>query len=419
MKLANVFTNIAKVRAARSVYVYFLAYFFTAALSVVTISLLTHFLTPEDYGIINLYSSFIPLLTPFVTCGVLYPIFVEYYKKSGEEYRNFFTNAQALTLLSVIFFTILFIVIRQKVASFLHVTPVWAVILPVTVWWIMNNELIMMVCRMKSKPWGFTFFSISKNLVEILLTISFVIGLGLAWQGRLLSASLAPVLLGIIAILLINRWHFFSGKIEWKQIGRIAWVSLPFVFERLSIFVLINSDRYFIDNYDLKGTEQVGLYSVGAQIATIIYLVILSMNSAYQPYLFQSLAAGNKGSTKKATGLYILAAAIIVAGIFLTTPFLFHLFINKRFHGGMIFTYYLSAGYFMWAVYNAFMAYLVFYAKNRLILYISVAGMLLSILLNFYMVPRYGAYGAAVTGIITYTFMAIVSLKFSWKYFKS
>jgi hypothetical protein len=35
------------------------------------------------------------------------------------------------------------------------------------------------------------------------------------------------------------------------------------------------------------------------------------------------------------------------------------------------------------------------------------------------MVPRYGAYGAAVTGIITYTFMAIVSLKFSWKYFKS
>lgn len=413
------FAKVIKLKGIRPVYIYFFSYFFTAGLSVITISLLTHYLSPTDYGIINLYSSFLPLLTPFVTCGVLYPLFVEYYKKSPEEYSKVFTNAQALTLISLVFFTIIFVLFRGPISHFLHVTPAWTAIMPFTVWWVMINELIMMVCRMKRKPWSFALFSIGKNSLEILLTIMFVIGLGLAWPGRLLSAALTPLLLGILSIYLLYRWNFFSRSLDWKQVGRVGWVSVPFIFERLSIFVLNGSDRYFIDKFDLKGTEQVGLYSVGAQIATIIYLVILSMNSAYQPYLFENIAAGNKAGVRRSTGLYILAAAIVVGGIFLTTPFLYHLFINKRYIGGMIFTYYLSGGYFMWGVYNAFIAYLVFHARNRLILYISVAGMLLSILLNFYMVPRFGAYGAAVTGITTYTFMAILSIIFSWKYFKS
>jgi O-antigen/teichoic acid export membrane protein len=409
------------VKVVKHVYIYFLSYFFNAGLSFLTISLLTHYLPNQanDYGIINLYGSFLTLVMPFVSCGVIYPLSVQYYKKDSEAYRQYFTDAQVLTGVSVAFFTLLFLVLRNPLSNFLHVTPIWIIIIPVTVWWIMNNEIMMMMCRMKNLPWKFALFSTGKNLVEILLTIGLVLGLGWAWEGRLLSAALAPVLIGFFSIYLLSRWNFFTNRISWKQIGAISWVSLPFIFERLTVFVLGNSDKYFIDKFDLKGTEQVGLYSVGAQIASIIFLVILSMNSAYQPYLFQSIASGNKGRVKRATGLYILAATVIVGALFIGIPLLFKWFINDRFSGAQVFAYYLSGGYFMWAVYNAFLGYLLFHAKNRLILYISFFGMLFSVLCNFYMVPHYGALGAAITSILTYTFLAVTCMGFAWKYFKS
>jgi O-antigen/teichoic acid export membrane protein len=406
------------VKVVKSVYIYFISYFFNAGLSFVTISLLTHHLSPYDYGIVNLYSAFISLIMPFISCGILVPLSVEYYKKSDTDYRQFFTNAQTIPLLSVVLFTAAFLIFQQPLSHFLRVTPVWIVILPVTVWWVMNNEITMTMCRMKNNPWGFALFSTGKNLTEILLTIGLVIGLHWAWQGRLLPAAVAPVLFGILSIYILNRWHFLIKKIEWKQVQRIAWVSVPFIFDRLAVFVLGNSDKYFIDKYDLKGTDKVGLYSVGAQIAGIVFLVILSMNSAYQPYLFKNLAAGNKEKVKKGTWLYILAIALIVAGLFLGIPLLFHFFIGEKFHGAQVFAYYLTGGYFMWGVYNAFLGYLLFHGKNRMVLYLSLAGMIVSILLNFYMVPHYGAYGAAITSIVTYTFMAVLSILFAWKYFR-
>jgi O-antigen/teichoic acid export membrane protein len=356
---------------------------------------------------------------PFVSSGVIYPLSVQYYKKDPETYRQYFTDAQVLTLISLVLFSFLFIIFRNPLSRFLHVTPIWIIIIPVTVWWVMNNEIMMMMCRMKNKPWNFALFSTGKNIVEIVFTIGLVIGLGWAWEGRLLSAAVAPVLMGIFSIYILSRWHLFTNKISWSQVRGIAWVSLPFIFERLSVFVLGNSDKYFIDKFDLKGTEQVGLYSVGAQIASIIFLVILSMNSAYQPYLFQSIASGNKSRVKRATGLYILAAAVIVGALFIGIPILFNWFINVRFKGAQVFAYYLSGGYFMWAIYNAFLGYLLFHAKNRLILYISLSGMLVSVISNFYMVPHYGALGAAITSILTYTFLAVTCMGFAWKYFKS
>lgn len=405
-------------RLPKQVYIYFLSYFSTAGLSFFTVSLLTHHLTTNDYGIINLYSSFITLLTPFITGGVMYPISIEYYKKTPAEFRLFFSNAQVITVISLLLFTLLAIIFQRPLGHFLHVTVLWVCILPFTVWGSMVNESTMLMFRVKNKAWRFTFFSVSKNVIEILLTIGLVIGMNWAWQGRLLAAVGSITILGLMSIRFFYRWRLIANTIDWQQVKHIAWISVPFIFERLTIFVLSSSDKYFIDKLALKGTGEVGLYSVGAQIATIIMLAILSMNSAYQPHVFQNLAAGNKERVKKSTLMYIAGAGLLVIGLFLATPLIFHFFIGDNFAGARIYAYYLSGGYFMWAIYNAFLPYLIFHGKNRLILYLSLAGMIVSVLLNVFMVPRYGAYGAALTSIITYTVMAFLSIFYSWKYFK-
>jgi O-antigen/teichoic acid export membrane protein len=405
------------VRLYKQVYIYFLSYFINAALSFVTVSLLTHHLTTYDYGIINLYSSFLIFLMPFISGGVLYPISVEYFKRPKETYREFFTNAQAIPLISLILFTLLSFAFQRPLSRFLRVSEFWIWIMPLTAWVIMINEMVMMITRNMSRPLQFAFFSVGKNITEILLTIMLVIGLGFTWKGRLGSAVLAPALLCIFSIYLFYRWKMITKTVDWPTVRKIFLVSLPFIFERLAVFVLGYSDKYFIDKLDLNGTEEVGLYGLGSQLASIIYLVIVSMNSAYHPHLFKKLSEGFKGSIHKSTWLYVGACAIAVVGVFLMIPLLFRFFIGVRFHDAQPYAYILCSGYFMWGIYNAFLGYLLYLGKNRQIFYISLIGMVISLALNVIVVPRYGATGAAVTSIVTYSLMAIICFLYVRKTF--
>lgn len=404
-------------RLHKQVYIYFLSYFINAALSFATVSLLTHYLTTYDYGIISLYSSFLIFLMPFISGGILYPLSVEYFKRPRETYSAYFTNAQVIPLISLALFTLLCIVFQHPLSRFLKVSVAWIWIIPLTAWWIMLNETAMMITRNKNKPFQFAFVSIGKNFAEIALTVWLVIGLSWAWQGRLFSAALAPVVAGIISIYLFYRWRLVAKKVDWSATRRIFLLCLPFVFERLSVFVMGYSDKYFIDRFDLNGTEEVGLYGLGSQLATIIYLVIISMNSAYQPHLFKKLAEGLKGKIHKTTSRYIGACAITAAGMFIAIPFLFRFFIGSRFQDAKPYAYLLCSGYFMWGVYNAFQAYLVFLEKNRQIMLISFLGMFTSLSLNILMVPPFGAWGAAIASIVTYSVMALTCFLLVRKHF--
>ena len=401
----------------KQVYVYFGSYFINAALSFAIVSLLTHHLTTYDYGIINLYSSFLILLMPFISGGILYPLSVEYFKRPRESYGAYFSNAQTIPLISLALFTILCIAFQQPLSRFLKVPAVWIWVMPAIAWWIMINETAMMITRNKNLPFQFAFFSVGKTIAEILLTAGLVIGLHWAWEGRLLSAALAPVIVGVISIYLFYRWQLVAKKIDWSSTRRIFFLCLPFVFERLAVFVLGYSDKYFIDRYDLNGTNEVGLYGLGSQLATVIYVVVISMNSAYQPHLFKKLSEGFKGRIHKTTIWYIGACVVTVVGMFIAIPLLFRFFIGKDFQDAKPYAYILCSGYFMWGIYFAFQSYLIYLEKNKQILMISLFGMITSLSLNTFMVPRYGAQGAAIASVITYSVMAITCFLLVRKYF--
>jgi len=400
----------------RQIIIYLFTYFFNAAISFVIVSLLTNRLSTEDYGIINLYSGSLIFLTPFITGGILYPLSVEFFKRKGNEYSEYFTNAQAIPVISVVLFTILCILLQQPLSHFLKVPPVWIWILPITAWFIMVNETAQIITRNNDKPYQFAFFSIGKNLTEIAFTLLFIIVLHWAWQGRILAAAIAPALLGIFSIYLFRRWHLIAKKIDWKIARQILWLSLPFIIERLTVFTLGYSDRYFIDHYDPNKTKAVGLYGLGSQFGTIIFLLIGSLNSAYQPYLFKKMSEGFKGKIHKATMWYVLACLGTVAAMCLAIPFLFKWFIGKEYQDAKIFAYILCGGYTMWGVYNAFQAYLIYLNRSRIIFMISLIGMLTSLVLNFILVPKMGAKGAAITSVVTYSVMAITCYLFVYKY---
>ena len=399
-------------KTAKSFLIYAFTLFFNALVSFATFSLLTRHLSEVDYGIINLYNSFTIFLVPFLSVGVPFTLSVDYFKMDEINYRRHFTNGLAIPVLSSVFFTILFLLFVTPVRHLLKISTLFTLILPASCLLIVLNEIVLNTIRNKGHHFLFAAYSIARNLAEIGLTILFVIGLGMKWEGRLLSAFLALGLGAVVIVILIVRWHYYTASFSRADIKNIFKIGMPFIPERLAIFVLAYSDRFFIDHY--KGTGEVGFYGAGAQLALIINLTILTLNNTFYPVIYRKLTGDNydyKG-VKKVTLAYIGLAAGATLTVILFTPFIFKHFVGAVFQPGKKYAVLLTIGFFFWAVYNVFLAYLLNVKLNRTIMMISIIGMCCSIVLNFINVKFFGAIGATYTSITVYFLMAALIIYF-------
>ncbi|HET9430476.1 MAG TPA: oligosaccharide flippase family protein [Chitinophagaceae bacterium] len=393
-------------KLVKSFSVYAFTLFFNAALSFATFSLLTRFLSEVDYGIINLYSSFTIFLIPFISVGVPFTLSVDYFKMDDQAYRQHFTNALAIPVFSSIVLTLVFLLLLLPLQQLLKANYFFILVLPLSCLLTVLNEIILNLIRNKGRHYLFAAYSISRNLMEIGLTILLVVGMGMAWEGRLGSAFIVSVTAAIFILYLLKKWKLFSKEFSKEDTRSVFNIGLPFIPERLAIFVLAYSDRFFIDYY--HGTGEVGYYGAGAQLALIVNLSILTLNNTFYPHLYQKLSAtliDYKG-IRKVILVFIGLALVVTLVVITFTPFIFRHFVGETFQPGQKYAILLSVGFFFWAVYNVFLAFLLNSKKNKTIMMISIAGMISSVILNFINVKYFGPIGATYTSIAVYMLMA-------------
>jgi O-antigen/teichoic acid export membrane protein len=399
----------------KSFSIYALTIFLNAAISFATFSLLTHHLNEVDYGIINLYNGFIFFLSPFIAVGVQYTLSIDYFKLDKIAFSKQFTNAIALPILLTVFFTVVFIAIAGPLGKMLGTSFLFTLVIPLICFFTLLNDIFLNLFRNKGKHMLFAGFSIARSVIEVLLTIFFVIILTYKWEGRLGSLLLTLIILVVGLAYLATRWKLFTRKVNKGAMTKIFLHGLPFIPERFAIFILSYSDRFFINHFE--STADVGYYSAGSQIAIVMNLITITLINTLHPKIFQELAHSpiNYKQLRKTTVIFISASFIAALGIIITIPLFFRYFIGPTFQEGKQYAVFLLIGSFFWAIYNTFLPFLLSSRKNKLIMLISIGGMGLSIALNFFFVPYFGALGATYTSIIVYFFMAIVTIFFVHK----
>lgn len=390
---------------------------FNAAVSFVIMSLLTHHLTEREYGIVNLYASFSIFLLSFINVGVDYELAVSYFKMSEPEYRKRFTNGLCVSLFMMAIVYVVTILLYPQIQSLLKVDVFFVLVLPVTCYFLGLNDIFLGLVRNKEHHKLYAGFSIAKNLLESGLTFLLVIVLLQGWSGRLLSSFLTIVVTVLVIFYFLNKWRLLKGDVERKEILKVARLGLPFIPSRWAIFFMAYSDRFFIDKF--AGTENVGLYAAGAQIAVIINMLIITLNNTFYPVLLKKMAEEkpDHAGIRKITLIFIGSLAAVVLLVILFTPLIFKLFIGKAFQSGQAYAQNLAIGYFFWGIYTVFLVYLLNAKKNKTIMYISIVGMVLSFGFNWFNVSRFGTIGATYTSIAVYLAMAIMSIVLANKYY--
>jgi O-antigen/teichoic acid export membrane protein len=393
----------------RATGVYTITSIINASIPFFLLPVLTRYMTPEEYGLVAMFSVVTSFIIPFSGLSTNGAITRMYYEKENIDIRVYTTNCLLILVISTSIISSFFYFLAGPLSRItsLPVRILWVVVV------ISFSQFIIQVVlnhwQVQVKPMQYGIFQISKSFINASFSIWFVVFLGMSWQGRIwaqLSTFLIFAVLGI-AILWKNGWLHFSYHPAY--IRHALKFGIPLIPHTLGGVILTMTDRIFVTN--MVGLATTGIYTVGYQIGAIIALLTTSFNSAYIPWLFTQLKTNlfsKKVLIVKLTYLYFLLLFSLALILSMVAPVLLSFFVGKEFAGSSIFVIWISLGYAFQGMYLMVACYITYVQKTSIFAWVTAVSALLNIGLNYMFINRYGAIGAAQATTIIYGFKFVI-----------
>ena len=213
-------------------------------------------------------------------------------------------------------------------------------------------------------------------------------------------------------------------QFDWKLLKTILIYSLPLLIAGFAGMMNETLDRLLI-KYLLKTPEsdsfamsQLGIYSANYKLAMLMSLFIQMFRYAAEPFFFQNKDdKNNKNLYAKATKFF----AIFAFAIFLFVMFyidIFKYFIGKEYYDGLnVVPILLLANLFLGIFFNLSMWYKL-NDMTRYGTYLTLIGSVITITLNFILIPYIGYVGSAIATLVCYAIQMIISYFWGQKYYK-
>lgn len=397
---------------AKSFSIYTIASFFNKGLMAVLAFFLSHYILPADNGMLSLYNVFIAMVIPFVIMGMPASLPLAHAKLDEKEYKVFFNSSLALSTFCFLILLIIFLFSGKFISGVLAV-PFRILLMGVCfTYFNLIQENVLAYLRTINHPFHFLIISATKDLVEIALVIALVIIAGKGAEGRIIAAVAATAIIFIYGLLYFYKQGFIHLQTSKKYLKEEMKFGVSQVFFLFNVFILNGADKFLIHFLLPANKAGLGIYSMSAQFAFIINVVVSAFFFTYQPVLYKHLTDLTQANRFKLLRIkYLFAGFLLLCTVSLSilVPYIYHIFINKLYFPGIPFVAANAFGYFFWGLYAMLLGFLYYYKKNNIVILLSVFSSVVCIFLNYVFIKNWGIAGAAFANLFTYCLLFITA----------
>ncbi len=362
---------------------------------VLLVPIYTRYLTPEDYGVLNLVGVFARVVMAVVGLGIPTSVLRFYLRETSEGAKREILGA-CLGLLSLMLVPgILLSTASRPIAGMLVDDPglwLFLVLSLISTYGDLFNKVPLAPIRARQQSGLFVTITSIFWISTLTLSIFFVVVLRLGVLGILAAQALVD---GIGAmVLLIRLLREGVARPRPGLVGSMLRFGLPLVPASLSEFALQLADRYILKLY--RPMAEVGIYSIGYRIAEGVTLAASAFTLAWVPFAFGEADApdGRRRIASVGTswfGVMLLASAGLAAfapeALWILTP--------PSYHSAAVVVPPILIGVGLASVYP--IASIGLQIANRTVPIAILTGFVaaVNITLNFLWVPDHGILGAA------------------------
>jgi len=401
-----------------------------------TAPILTRIFTPADYGIISLMQTMVGFLVMIAGFNIVSGVFRYYYEYDDKDKRRQVLSTGLLfIIICAVLFSVLTNLMAPTISGLLNIrqsniidTSSYDIIKYIKILSIgMFFELISInyqyVLRMTRQPHKYLLMTLTKVVVNVISIITLVVIYEFGIEGAIWSGVIANISIVIAGVYLTRKNYTvsFSTSMLWLFLS----YSLPQFPAVIINWMLEQSNRFFINYY--SSLENQGYYSIGLKVASIFLLFTFAFRLAWDPYALSIMK--NKDAKQVYSKFYSIYFALIGSvAIFISLmakPVLMVL-TPENYHVAFSIVFILVWGFLIQGSNSIIAIGIAISKKTIFISYAQIMAFVINLLLNIILIPRYGAWGAAISllgGVLTqslaYYYFASKVYPVKYEYFKN
>ncbi len=371
--------------------IFAIANFGSKILKFLIVPFYTYYLTTKQFGAVDLLTTTVSLLSPFVLLGTNEALLRFSFKKEitiESLFSNCIiicTSTSTVLLICLLFFEdSLFFVNKWMFFVLLMVTSI--------------EMLLLYFSRGLNKNIDFAFAGVLNTVVLLASNIILLVYLHSGINGYIYSLVLASLLSTIYLILRLRIYNFFSLKyLDLSLMRKILVYSLPMMPNAIMWWIMNTSDRYII--YYYLGIAATGIYAISYKLPSIISVIT---NIFYQAWQVSAIQNSDDNDNFYSNVIdYFSKFSLLLAGIliFVIKPLIF-LLVEKSYEISWMYTPFLILGSVFSGMSSIVGVSYTVKEKTVGIFKTSLIGAIVNIMLSLIFTPFIGMQGTALATFI-------------------
>ena len=286
--------------------------------------------------------------------------------------------------------------------------------------------------RKNERPLKYAGIRITNGIINFLLVVFFIIilprypeglfgikyspafGIGYVFIANLVASSVTFLMLS--KELLISRIKHFSWAL-WKRMIKYSW---PITIAGLAGIINETFDRQFLKFLlpDDIGRHELGIYGGVAKVVTFVILFRQAYSLGIEPFFFSNSKNANaKLMYVKLMDIFIAINCLIVLFLSVNLNWIAKGYIhNPEYYEGIPILPILFFASLFLGIYLNLSIWYKLTDKTIIGAYISAIGVFITIVINFYFIPKYGYWASTWATIASYFAMMVIS--YIWGQYK-
>jgi O-antigen/teichoic acid export membrane protein len=210
----------------------------------------------------------------------------------------------------------------------------------------------------------------------------------------------------IALVLILNYLRKTGSLLDWrwssscaKKLLKDSW---PLILSGAAITIYMQIDQVMIK--EILGYEAVGNYSVAVRLSELWYFIPMAITSSLFPAILEAKNKSNSLYLDRMQNLYdilvILAVAIAIPVTFFSDEIIFYIFGGEYGGSSSVLVIHIWAGIFVF-LNNASWKWYIAENLQKIANYRLYVGLIINVLLNYFLIPIYGITGAAVATVLS------------------
>ena len=362
----------------------------------------TWILTPSDFGTADLISQTANLLIPLAAVGICDGIF-RFILDDAADKKKILSTGMAILLAGSTVIGILAQLLRFFDTLGDHVLLIICYVLAANIHLAFANYI-----RAEGNNLLFALQGIANTTLTVGLNVLFLLVFKMGSTGYVLSVVVADACISLALFFIAKIYKNISVKaIDKNTAKQMLRFSIPYIPTTIMWLITSVSDRYMVTAY--RDTAENGLYAAAYKLPTILSLVSGVFIEAWH---FSAVKDSGDGERSKFFGMVydcymsfmFFCGSVIIAGAQIFTRIL------------LAETYFESWQYVpilvISTVYSTLVSFLgsVYFLKKKsaLSMLTAMAGAVMNVILNFTLIPKFGAMGAAVATLSCYVLVYVI-----------